>query len=302
MKPSRIQCAASQFITSAASRSQATSANYQQAINQFLKAGHNRLDSVATIAFLNSLKTRDLSNSSRATYISGARAFLKHLMDEGLIPTTPLHLLKRPRITRSRVNYLSEADAIKLIQCAQDAPTTLAALSLLLGLGLRVSEAINSQWRHLYEESGCFGLLIPCAKGGQSRITVVPPTILTILQECRRRQNRTIELNSMDHSFILNHNDQPYTRQYIFRIIATTAIKAGLQRNVGPHTLRHTFATLAARAGAQPYDLQQSLGHQKLETTMFYVHLVSSLKNPTSAIVAPLFRQCTDICPQNRTG
>ena len=297
-KPSRIQCAASQFVAATTSRSPRTGANYQVAISQFLAAGKNRADSVAATAFLKALQARDLASGSRATYISGARAFLKHLEAEGLIPQCPLHLLKRPRITRSMVNYLSETDAKKLIQCAQDSPTALTAVTLLLGLGLRVSEAVASQWRHLYQEEGRTGLLIPCGKGGKSRVAVVPPTILEVLQSCRRLQALPDQLDTADPSYLLSHgpNGSAYTRQHIFKIVAALATKAGI-RHSGPHTLRHSFATLAARAGVQPYDLQESLGHQKLETTMFYVHLISGLSNNTSTLVANKLFNTTSVAP-----
>ena len=289
MKPSRhsIQCAAQRFITSANSRSPATAANYQQAVNRFLKSANNHMDSVGTTRFLQSLTQTTLKGSSKATYISGARAFLKHLTDEGLIPTCPLHLLKRPRISRSRVNYLSEADAKAIVAAAQalPSPATQASVVLMLGLGLRVSEAIASQWRHLYQESGAYGLLVPSGKGGASRVAVVPQPILEQLQGIRRKLGWQDAIDGQDPHWILEHDGQPYCRQRIHGIIQSLARQA-IRKPVGPHTLRHSFATLAARAGAQPYDLQESLGHQKLETTMLYIHLVRGLANPTSAIVA----------------
>ena len=118
----------------------------------------------------------------------------------------------------------------------------------------------------------------------------MPPAILEVLRSCRRLQGLPDQLDPGDHSYLLQHNGSAYTRQHVFKIVAALATRAGI-RHSGPHTLRHSFATLAARAGVQPYDLQESLGHQKLETTMTYVHLVRGLANPTSALVAPLFSQ-----------
>lgn len=310
MTSTTIQLAVDRWLATTASASKATAANYRHAIHRFLSTANNQMDSVGAAAFISHLNQSKLSPASRASYISAVRSFFRFLAEEELIPKPPLAILKRPRISRSTVNYLKQQEAVKVLAQPNSDRITLTSLALLMGLGLRVSEAIGAQWSHLYEESvdtpkgkvQRIGLLIPNGKGGQSRIAAVPSPIFCMLQDMRRFRGRIPDLNRDDKTPILEHNGRPYTRQWIWKLINTVGATAGIQQRIGPHTLRHTFATLAAKAGAQPYDLQHALGHQKLETTMFYVHLQYQLDNETSNLVCnQIFGQLNNTIPKNVT-
>ena len=283
-----IPCAIDTFLAAATSRSRATANNYRVAINFFLATGGGTLDTPAVTKFLTALNASKLQASSRATHISAIRTFLGYCEMEGLIPMCPVHLLKRPHIERARVAYLTPESAEILARHSVGIPKS--AIILMLGLGLRASEAIRARWRDIYREGDKIGLQIPNGKGGRARVAVLPADLLALLQQIRIGAGLPPDLDPNDATPILHHGTRrsAYTRQALHVIIAAAGRAANLPSRIGPHTLRHSFCTIAARIGTQPYDLQEAMGHAKLETTMFYVHLIRGLTNPASGSVAAL--------------
>ena len=155
----------------------------------------------------------------------------------------------------------------------------------MLGLGLRVSEAIRVRWRHLYQEGERVGLQIRNGSGGRIRTLGVPDKLFRELQALRRAEGLPDSIDAKDNRLIVNHNGQAYTRQRIHQVIRSAARQAGIQKHVGLHVLRHSFSTLAVRRGVSVTDLQATLGHQRIETTQFYIDLVKGLDNPTTDAV-----------------
>jgi site-specific recombinase XerD len=200
-----------------------------------------------------------------------------------VVPTEPLGKRKRTRIERAAVSYLTAAEAGRLLQCVEGGPR--GAALLMLGLGLRVSEAIRVRWRDLYQEGDRIGLQITGGRGGRSRILAIPHKLFCELQALRRADGLPDAIDSHDKRLIVNHGGQPYTRQRIHQVIRSAARKAGIHKRVGLHVLRHSFSTLAVRKGVSVTDLQAILGHQRIESTQFYIDLVKGLENRTTDAV-----------------
>ena len=188
-----------------------------------------------------------------------------------------------PRIERAAVTYLTADEAAQLLKATSGGPR--AAALLMLGLGLRVSEAIRVRWRHLYQEGDRVGLQVWNGPGGRARSLAVPDKLFRELQSLRRAEGLPDTIDAKDNRLIVNHNGRPYTRQRIHQVIRSAARQAGIQKHVGLHVLRHSFSTLAVRRGVSVTDLQATLGHQRIETTQFYIDLVKGLDNPTTDAV-----------------
>ena len=282
----KLDQAANTWLRSVRSRSERTAANYVGSLNILFGAiglRPRKLTSFEVGRFLEVME--NLSPGSRATHISAIRSFFRWLEAEGVIPQCPIHALVRPRVERVQVNYLDEAEAVRLLKVAK--PEEIVPLALMAVLGLRVSECLVAEWRHLYVEGGKVGLLIPRGKGGKTRSLPIPSALLALLEADRRRRGLGATLDGRDQTPIVAKADGGgYTRQGMFKLVRRAAERALIRKKVGPHTLRHTAATCAVRNGVSVTDLQQTLGHSRLDTTQFYIHLVRGLANPTADTVA----------------
>jgi integrase/recombinase XerD len=198
-------------------------------------------------------------------------------------PTEPKRNHKRSKIERAAVSYLTAAEAAQLLKTVSGGPR--AAALLMLGLGLRVSEAIRVRWRDFYREGDRTGLQIRKGPGGRARTLGVPDKLFRELQTLRRTEGLPDAIDGTDNHLLVSHHGRPYTRQRIHQVIRSAGRQAGIQKHVGLHVLRHSFSTLAVRRGVSVTDLQATLGHQRIETTQFYIDLVKGLDNPTTDAV-----------------
>ena len=177
--------------------------------------------------------------------------------------------------------YLTQDEAEKLLAAAADVSwhcyLTVAALLL---TGLRVSELAQAEWRHLFRDpEGRLGLLV-VGKGGKERVIKVRDDLFELLREQRTRAGLPIELSAKDRTpLVPSRRGEPYRSRSLHKLVAKAALKSGIQKDVSPHWLRHSFATLAALGGAPAYQLQSDLGHSRLETSQRYVHWATGLRD-----------------------
>jgi len=143
-------------------------------------------------------------------------------------------------------------------------------LSLMLNTGLRLSEAIALRWKEIDLNSG--KLMVRQGKGAKDRTLWVGESTLKILRNWRERQARDIAGNS-EHVFTTMAGN-PISGRYVQQMVKRCAAKAGIEKDVHPHTLRHTFATDLYRETTNIRLTQKALGHSNLATTQIYTHIV----------------------------
>lgn len=270
------------FIESLRARSQHTARSYGYCIRRFTTMVGKPLEELTVAdaaAYLASLD--GLSPASRAHHISAVRSFLRFLQGQGVIPTHPLDVLRRPRVAiTSMTRYLAQEEAEQLLRGARMVswPCYLACAVMLL-TGLRVGEVAQAQWRHLFRDpEGRLGLLV-VGKGGKERIVKVRDDLFRLL--CRERELRGLptDLDGRDTApLVASRGGRPYHTRTLHKLVARAAKKAQLKKPVSPHWLRHSFATAAALGGAPAFEIQQDLGHARLETSQRYVHWAVGLK------------------------
>jgi integrase/recombinase XerD len=271
------------FVESLRTRSEHTARSYAFCISRFLKIIDKPVEQVNVGDAARYLGTLDgLSPASKAHHISAVRSFLKFLQGQGIIPTTPLDILRRPRVAiTSMTRYLTQDEAEKLLAAASNVswPCYLTVAALLL-TGLRVSELAQAQWRHLFRDpEGRLGLLV-VGKGGKERVVKVRDDLFELLCEQRARADLAVELSARDRTpLVPNQRGEAYLTRSLHKMVAKAALKSGIQKDVSPHWLRHSFATLAALGGAPAFQLQQDLGHSRLETSQRYVHWATGLRD-----------------------
>ena len=280
---------AEQWLAGVESGSRHTANNYRQALQRFYRVVGKpvtELTAQDVSKFVSDLNASQLAPGSRAAYMSAVRSFLRYAQDAEILAKSPLHLLKRPRVEVTSMNrYLTPDEARAVLDAA--APSESVAVALMLTTGLRVSEVTGAQWRHLFHDAdGRLGLLVH-GKGNKSRVVAVPDPLWTLIRADRERRGQGMELDERDASpLVADRRGTPYTRQGLLKLVRRVTKRAGLRKRVSPHWLRHSYGTLAALADVPVYQLQQDMGHSRLETSQRYVHWAKGLKDAGAFAVA----------------
>ena len=224
------------------------------------------------LAHLNELK---INARSQSRVISSMRSFFKYLMIEKIIVNNPSELLENPKTGKKLPEFLT-IDEIDLMvsqidRSKSDGERNIAILEVLYGCGLRVTELIELKISEIYWKEGFIRII---GKGNKERLVplgkIASKHLKIYLDEIRVHQK--IDNQFIDHVFI-NKSGKQLSRVMIFKIIKKLTEKAGIQKNVSPHTLRHSFATHLVEGGADLRAVQEMLGHQSITTTEIYTHL-----------------------------
>jgi integrase/recombinase XerD len=225
-------------------------------------------------SYVASLRERGLGARSIARQVVTIRRIFRFLDGEGLIQEDPTPaLLLRPG-PRKLPHTLSGDDVRKLL--AQPNPNeTLGArdqamLELLYATGLRVSELVNLQTRQISFQGDYVTV-----KGKGSKVRAVPfgrwahEKLAAYVQEVRPRL-----LKGKSSPFVFaNRSGKPLSRQGFWKLLRHYALRAGIDKRVTPHTLRHSFATHLLEGGADLRSVQTMLGHADISTTQIYTHV-----------------------------
>lgn len=216
-----------------------------------------------------------LSETSQARMISGVKAFYKYLLIEDLMAQSPAELLEAPRTKRKlpEVLNINEIDAmIAAIDLSQPiGERNRAILHTLYGCGLRVSELVNLKLTHIYPEEGFVKVT---GKGDKERLIPIGDAALKYINLYIHnvRNLQTVQKGS-ENVLFLNRRGKKLTRVMVFLILKALTDKAKIQKDISPHTFRHSFATHLVDGGADLRAVQEMLGHASITTTEIYTHL-----------------------------
>lgn len=226
-------------------------------------------------SFLAHLFDLGLSANSQARILSGIKKFYAYLLQEKLVEENPTQLISSPYIGRHIPDILSYEEICSMIDCI-DLSQPLghrnkAIIEIMYACGLRVSEVTSLKISNIYIEDEFIRIF---GKGDKERlIPISPSTIKTLyLYIDGERKSHNISTKHTDNLFI-NRRGSGLSRQMIFLIIKDLAEKAGIKKNIGPHTIRHSFATHLLEGGADLRAVQQMLGHSSISTTEIYTHI-----------------------------
>lgn len=223
--------------------------------------------------YINSLK--DLNARSVAHYITVINSFYLFLIDEGIIEENPCLNIISPKIPKKLPNYLSEDEIDNLLDIRLVTPydyRNKAMLELLYATGVRITELINLKVSDV-DLYNCFIRVF--GKGKKERIVPISDLAvkyLTIYIEEYR--NDILKEHDSEYLFISN-SYKNISRQGFFKILKAECERCGIEKNVSPHVLRHSFATHMLKHGADLRIIQELLGHEDISTTQIYAHLVN---------------------------
>ncbi|MBI3013916.1 MAG: site-specific tyrosine recombinase XerD [Candidatus Tectomicrobia bacterium] len=229
----------------------------------------------AIVEYLSRLQKRGRSVASLARHLSAVKSFFQFAFREGWLAWDPASELKSPRHWRRLPQVLSRAEVEKLLQVPEgNTPIGVrdqAMLELLYATGLRVSELLSLT---VSAVNLGLGFLICTGKGGKQRIVPVgAPARRQVLHYLASSRPKLIR--GKDHGVLfVNRRGGKLSRQSFWRILKRYAGRAGLGKKIGPHSLRHSFATHMLEGGADLRVVQQLLGHSAITTTQIYTQVV----------------------------
>jgi len=212
-----------------------------------------------------------LTKTTAGRRLSTVRSFLKFLTREGYLEANPAKLVSTPKAEKRLPTFLSVDDVFKLIE----KPDTIgfihardrAILELLYSSGLRVSEVAGLNVEDVNTREG---LVKVRGKGRKERVV---PLGSKAVEAIRGYLTEKILLKKKSKTLFLNKRGTELSERGIRRIVVKYARLIGVTGQIGPHTLRHTFASHLLQAGADLRVIQELLGHASLSTTQKYTHL-----------------------------
>jgi integrase/recombinase XerD len=259
--------------------------------NYFLESGSEISPSNVTYTDLKNFLLWYAGNNentrTQSRVLSGIRAFFRFLLIEGEISENPSSLLESPRIGLKLPEVLSieEIDRmiLKIDLSKPEGHRNKAIIETLYGCGLRVSELVNLRLTdiHYTEE-----FVVVTGKGDKQRLVPVSKKALREIDNYKPERNRLPVITDQNILF-LNRRGRRLTRAMIFIIIKELGAKAGITKNISPHTFRHSFATHMVQAGADLRAVQEMLGHESILTTEIYTHIDRSFLRDTLIMFHP---------------
>lgn len=222
------------------------------------------------------LKFNDkMSEKSRAHYLTVLRNFYQFLVYEDLIDSNPCETIKMPKITKSLPHYLTEEEIEKLLSFPLNTPfdyRNKAMLELLYATGIRVSELVNLKLNSVHLEEDLIRVL---GKGSKERISPISTVCEKYLRIYIEEYRNTLLKNKTSEYVFINNFGNPITRQGFFKNLKQIAKEQGIEKEISPHILRHSYATHLLRHGADLRIIQELLGHSDISTTEIYTHVVN---------------------------
>ncbi len=216
-----------------------------------------------------------VSPFTQARIISGVKAFYRYMLFEGLISKDPTILLEAPKLGRKLPDTLAVHEIDKLFDAIDvstpEGARNRAMLETLYSSGLRVSELTNLKIGNIYFDIGFLKIL---GKGNKERLVPIGKNALKHIKIYIEEIRCHVKIKPGFEAFVfLNRRGQSLTRVMVFTIIKQLARKAGIEKNISPHTFRHSFATHLIEGGADLRAVQEMLGHESITTTEIYTHL-----------------------------
>ncbi|NLT96523.1 MAG: site-specific tyrosine recombinase XerD [Clostridia bacterium] len=226
------------------------------------------------VNYLSFLKTKAKAAATIARHTAALKAFFKFLYQEGYLPENIAEDIKRPKQQQKLPLFLTFEEVDKLLDSpVLNTPGGIrdkAMLEVLYATGMRVSELLNLNLSNINLEIGyvrCMG------KGSKERIVPLGSKAIESLDTYLRWGRSKLLKNRREQTVFLNNHGRKMTRQGFWKIIKNYAQKAGIEKDISPHILRHSFATHLLENGADLRAVQEMLGHSDISTTQIYTHV-----------------------------
>ncbi|MGB7511520.1 MAG: site-specific tyrosine recombinase XerD [Pelodictyon phaeoclathratiforme] len=227
--------------------------------------------------FMGELYDIGLEASSIARNISAIRSFHKFLVIERTLNTNPAENIHQPKKAQYLPSVLTVDETMRLLAAPQSVSPPgkfvlrdKAMLELLYATGVRVSELINIRQQSLYLDAGFVRIF---GKGSKERLVPVGTSAIGWVTRYQAELRIALVQRNSDDYLFLNARGIKLSRMALFTMVQKYAVMAGIEKNISPHTFRHTFATHLLEGGADLRAVQEMLGHRSIVTTQIYTHI-----------------------------
>lgn len=226
------------------------------------------------VNYMQSEKNNNKANSSILRSVSSLRKFFQYLAQEKIIEKDPMLLIDIPKKKQHLPQVLTKEEVEKLLHSPNTGQVLglrdRAMLELMYATGLRISEIINLKLEDLHLTMGTLQTL---GKGHKERIVPVGDEAIKWVNRYLEEARPKLLKQKRSNYLFLNFHGNNLTRQGVWKNLKAEVRKAGIQKNITPHTLRHSFATHILENGADLRIVQELLGHADISTTQIYTHL-----------------------------
>jgi len=257
--------------------------NYLRDVTFFLNFLNDKYDNIGITEinsdiiseYLIAVNDEHKSKRTQARLISSLRSFFRYLRLEKIIEDSPMDTIDLPQLDKKLPDVLSVEDINKIINAVdlstQNGQRNKAIIEMLYGCGLRVSELVNVKLSDIDADSMFIKVK---GKGSKERLVPLGNTALKQINLYKDNyRNHIIPAKNCGDILFLNARGGKLSREMIFIIVKELTSKAGIKKNVSPHTFRHSFATHMIQRGADIRIVQDMLGHESILTTEIYTHI-----------------------------
>jgi integrase/recombinase XerD len=262
--------------------SQNTVYSYKNDINAFISFLKNSsIDDPSNVSsdnigdFFKTLKELGLSGSSSARYFSSLKGFFLYLLKNKYIVKNPIEKITAPRISKKLPGVLDINEVDKILSAPKvDDKLGLrdkAMLELFYACGTRVSELINLKVNDLFFDNEIIRVF---GKGSKERLIPIGTSAISWIEEYLKKSRPLLMKKSRSENILfLNSRGSKLSRMGVWKTIDRYVKEAGIEKDVHPHTFRHSFATHLLEGGADLRAVQEMLGHADISTTQIYTHI-----------------------------
>lgn len=227
-------------------------------------------------SFLGRKADEGFSKRSSARLLSSLRSFFSWCVEEGEIKDNPCDRVDSPKLGKYLPEVLSVEEVTAIIESVdlskQGGPRDRAILEVLYGCGLRVSELSTLKMSKVFLDEGFVNVI---GKGNKQRLVPLGEMAADAIRAYLPLRPEPAAAAYEDYLF-LNRFGKPLSRVSIFNMVKYQAMAAGVNKEISPHTFRHSFATHMIENGADLRIVQEMLGHESILTTEIYTHIDSS--------------------------
>ncbi len=255
--------------------------SYRRDLQKFIAFLHNQkltdpgqVKSSEITRFIGDLKSGQSATSTISRMLASIRSFFNYLLEEGIVKTNPALELESPRIEKKLPRVLTTDEINSLL----DQPKTSeckglrdkAMLELLYASGMRVSELIDL---NLSDFDPRVGYLRCKGKGQKERIVPIGSVAIGYVNDYMNSAREKLCKNNGEAALFVNHHGSRMTRQGFWKLLKKYAHNSGIETEITPHTIRHSFATHLLENGADLRSVQEMLGHSDISTTQIYTQV-----------------------------
>lgn len=271
------------YLQTVKKSSKNTVMSYKRDLNKFITFAEEmgtgdvrKLNYTVLNAYILRMENENFAPSTISRNIATLKSYFSYLNKRRLIDADPSELLKAPKVEKKLPEVLSVEEVERLLEQPSSKTNKeirdKAMLELLYATGMRVSELINLQVSDLDLQMG----YVRCQDGSKERVIPFGTVAKNALRNYMANARPAL-IKGNDTTFLFtNCSGQPMSRQGFWKVLKAYAKKAGIESDITPHTLRHSFAAHLVENGADLKSIQEMLGHSDVSTTQIYMKVTNN--------------------------